>query len=60
MVAMQQNIKAKTLKEIAIAIALLAASVLALSSCRSKGLNSGYNCNSAYDGSTSCSYGNYG
>jgi tape measure domain-containing protein len=31
MVAMQQNIKAKTLKEIAIAIALLAASVVALS-----------------------------
>ena len=31
MVAMQQNIKAKTLKEIAIAVALLAASVVALS-----------------------------
>jgi tape measure domain-containing protein len=31
MVAMQQNLKAKTLKEIAIAIALLAASVLAIS-----------------------------
>jgi phage-related protein len=40
MKAMQQNIKAKTLKEIAIAIALLAASVLALSLVDPKRLNS--------------------
>jgi tape measure domain-containing protein len=39
MVAMQQNIKAKTLKEIAIAIALLAASVLVLSLIDPKKLN---------------------
>jgi tape measure domain-containing protein len=40
MVGLQQNIKAKTLKEIAIAIALLAASVLALSLVDPKRLNS--------------------
>lgn len=40
MVAMQQNIKAKTLKEIAIAIALLTASVVALSFVDPKKLNS--------------------
>lgn len=40
MVALQQNIKAKTLKEIAIAIALLAASVLALSLVDPKRVNS--------------------
>lgn len=40
MKAMQQNIRAKTLKEIAIAIALLAASVLALSLVDPKKLNS--------------------
>jgi tape measure domain-containing protein len=39
MVAMQQNIKAKTLKEIAIAIALLAASVLVISMIDPKKLN---------------------
>ena len=40
MVALQQNIKAKTLKEIAIAVALLAASVLALSLVDPKRLKS--------------------
>lgn len=39
MQAMQQNIKAKTLKEIAIAIALLAASVVALSFVKPERLN---------------------
>jgi tape measure domain-containing protein len=39
MVAMQQNIKAKTLKEIAIAVALLAASVVALSFVNPERLN---------------------
>ena len=41
MVAMQQNIKAKTLKEIAIAIALLTASVVALSFVDAEGLKKG-------------------
>ena len=41
MVAMQNNIKAKTLKEIAIAVALLTASVVALSFIDAEGLKKG-------------------